>query len=1354
MKFPIEIKRKLFEAIVPVICGNNRGTAFFIKDNTLLTARHILEDHVINNEEVFIRVENKRIKCHIEYIAKDEEAIDVVLLRTDAYKHGYWLSLLSAIFNKERDLCIIGYPKEIVNGEDIISIDVHDRIGTTKKEFDTAVVRTDSLALESYKGFSGSPVLNEKGSVIGVTLKQLYGGLGYCSILSLKDRLRHHGMTVSEDWQSEDFSTLGRGTSQRQVDKAIGYAALRYNADLHVANKELDDKIDLFAVKEVQDALYERLAKLESIALSIDYILKHLPKYERGEYENLYLHLENIYANYEEDKDNSNNEYVTKFFQNEFPRLESDIRLMHYCQSKVLMINAVAGIGKTHYMCATAQRLSQRMNVYLLFGSRFTPKEDFDLQLARMSVMENKSLEDLDNVMEEQHSNALIIIDAINEGATNVFWNTALRSVESKVNGLKNLRVIVTYRDGDFEPSDILSNWEQASMEGYGPRVHEAIGKYFAHYKIMDEDGSIRNRFLREFTNPLFLSIFCQVVSQDYSFTKRNFSYIELYRKYIGYRNITVSDGVDEDPHRNVTGKFLDKLAMYSLFYNSCQDVPREKARFYANQICRNRTWRSSLLYWTIKENLLLETGLDGETLMFGFQKIGDFLMADAFCKSKMKNDAKVDFVIERSECQQHFLYRRFLAALLSEWSLMPELLNRDLLAHRNLFNILLESLHYRTSNNGLVFKWMVEQQVFSLRILRNLLTILPEDVFFMAHNILMNESLSERDKKWTKVVNGIYNSFHSVNVDDFIDLEITRNDHLKYLILLGWMCTSTHPFIRGRILKKLVILFDNSPELAKEALHLFASCNDMYVVEMIVCSIYGHLLRTRDKEECAEIAELILKTFYVDGKAPSDILVRQWSMLILQYADYLNGGNVFWGKINIPFKSDNPYSLISTRLDGDKTFFGSSDGSKRLYYTLCDFSDFNRYILGSNSYYNSQIFCKKENGEYKQIPLQDIRDTMANIIMNEYGWNDALGELDKGVYSSSRYENQKERFGKKYLWMALYKTDALLCDHCSVLKGRYYGFDQPKEKDIAAKPYPWLTYEHSTIDPTIVNEKENDLISFNVNLLEDVDGVENKQWMETEYPLPSPRLLLKDTNDSEWILLMCYDGHTTEVIDETIKDLFLYTNAGFIKKEHLDAYKEWAKEKDFYGRWMPECRNGSTKYLWNEYPWAETYIHQRDEWDKEHCHEEADFTLKLSYEAQLQENWFGLDESKTFLREVCMPNHHIMEYLNLYTAERGVVRDCSNKEIVSVNFRVDRLRGLAIRKEYLDKYLTDFGYVLVYYSLGEKLVRMKNSYQNLGISYNLSGAYSYENGCIIDIQPMRISDTYPKTNKVDGKNK
>lgn len=249
---------------------------------------------------------------------------------------------------------------------------------------------------------------------------------------------------------------------------------------------------------------------------------------------------------------------------------------------------------------------------------------------------------------------------------------------------------------------------------------------------------------------------------------------------------------------------------------------------------------------------------------------------------------------------------------------------------------------------------------------------------------------------------------------------------------------------------------------------------------------------------------------------------------------------------------------------------------------------------------------------------------------------------------------------------------------------------------------------------------------------------------MNEGYQLPAPRLLLKDNEGNDWLLLTSYDGHTTEATDGTIKDLFLYTNAGFIKKDEVDAYKEWAKEQNFHGRWMPECRNGSTDYLWNEYPWAETYIRQQKEWDMEHSYNGPGFRLKLSYEAQLQENWFGLDDSNVDFHYVGMPNHHIMNFLKLYTAERGVVREMSTNEIVSINIQIGSLRGLAMRKEYLLKYLTNYGYVLVYYSLGEKLVRMKNSYQNLGKNYDLSGSFLFENGYIKEIKPMHISQTFP----------
>lgn len=80
-------------------------------------------------------------------------------------------------------------------------------------------------------------------------------------------RLEKFGVEVYKDWQSEDFSPCGRGTSQRQVEKAISYAALRYNRFLHVVDANLDAEIDLFAKIESRNKIEKNLEDIESIVL-------------------------------------------------------------------------------------------------------------------------------------------------------------------------------------------------------------------------------------------------------------------------------------------------------------------------------------------------------------------------------------------------------------------------------------------------------------------------------------------------------------------------------------------------------------------------------------------------------------------------------------------------------------------------------------------------------------------------------------------------------------------------------------------------------------------------------------------------------------------------------------------------------------------------------------------------------------------------------------------------------------------------------------------------------------------------------------------------------------------------------
>lgn len=1341
MKYPIDIRKAIYASVVPVKCDTERGTAFFIAPNTLVTARHIVAQNAVNGVPVIISTD-KQVLCDVEYIAEEGVNVDVVLLRCKDYQQEDHLKLLAAEFNEDRQLTIVGYPKEFGNCSDIISMEVQDRLGNRKEDYDTTVVRTDSLAFTSYKGFSGSPVLNEKGSVIGITVNQLGGSLGYASIKSLATRFENHNVVVSKDWQSEDFSPCGRGTSQRQVEKAVGYAALRYNRDLHVSNATLDGELDLFAQRMQSIDLEEKLRKIESDALGYNFdFSESLNEYQKGDYDNLQKFLYNWHNSHKEKNFTS---FTLKFFQDNYIKFSELIEEWHRSQKQIVLFKGKAGMGKTHYVCATAERLCKEMNVYLLFGSRFSEDQDFESQLCSMMGIGENALQKLNGKMMEENSNALIIIDALNEGATENFWNVAMKRMETLLKLYDRLKLLITYRDDeDFDLSIPCSIIE---LRGFEDNTQEAIQKYFAHYQIDDTDSNIQKRYFAEFSEPLFLTMFCVVASHDLRYMMDNFTYSDLFHQYIKYRNDMVSKGVDEDSHRNVTENALMKFANYSLYYNQCSDISRQKARHYADQICRNRTWSNNLLNWILKENLMLSTGQQGERLMFGYQKMGDFLMADIFMHNKMTDEAKVDFILEKGTRREYASYRRFIIALLSEWELTPQLLERKIAT--KMHHLILASLRYHGKNNQAILKWMQNNSIFSVRILHDFLQDLTLEVFMVAHHVLKSADMAHRDKAWSTMVNKEYS--HRLDAQwfaDFISI-IPRDDTDqgwgKVVVLLCWMCTSPHPYVRGAVMRKLVEIFCNKTQMAHFALNEFFDCNDPYVVQVITCAIYGYLLRKRDATEAAKIADLILQFFYQDHKAPEDILVRQWTMLTLALADELNGISTYFGAIKPPFASENPYDLVVDKAESiTKKYFGESEGSWKMYETLYGFSDFRRYIIGTNSRANSDVFLKKEGTHVKTLLLADIILMVANIAKHDFRWNDDLGKLDDNVYSEGRYNNLTERFGKKYLWLALYKADALLSDHFEVADGCNCLYS-PTEKDIELTPYPWHTREYSRIDPTILNASDTqDYTSFQADELENVEMVTNEQWLSENHPIQKPRLMVKDTDGSEWIVLTCYDGYRLDAEEGTVKDLFLFSNAAFIKYKELEIFWRWAAMQNFYGRWMPERRNGSIDYLWNEYPWAETYKRTlRDVDDWENPDEGATFKINLSYEAQLQEEWIGLDETEMYLKEVSMPNHLVMEALNLYTAERGVIRAKSDNTIVARNFSIGKMNGLVMRKKYLDQYLSDNNLALVFYSLGEKYIIQKGTYQSMGQRYDLSGAYCYHDNSFDEIQPMHISNT------------
>lgn len=234
-------------SIVPIWCGSERGTAFFISENQLLTAYHVVVENKVDESAIYINVDGLDVECSCEDVAKDR---DIALLTCKDYRDDeFYFHLLASDCRKGQSLSIIGYPEELGNGIDIFKFGVTNirSISNPAYQFDIIVRRNDDLSLSSYAGMSGSPVINEFGSVIGVVTDELYNTLGYTSIYCVQNELVQKGISVDVNADLEDTSDFGLGTCALQVKEAQEQAGSRYSFDLQVEDEDIEKEVFRYA---------------------------------------------------------------------------------------------------------------------------------------------------------------------------------------------------------------------------------------------------------------------------------------------------------------------------------------------------------------------------------------------------------------------------------------------------------------------------------------------------------------------------------------------------------------------------------------------------------------------------------------------------------------------------------------------------------------------------------------------------------------------------------------------------------------------------------------------------------------------------------------------------------------------------------------------------------------------------------------------------------------------------------------------------------------------------------------------------------------------------------------------------
>ncbi len=923
-------------------------------------------------------------------------------------------------------------------------------------------------------------------------------------------------------------------------------------------------------------------------------------------------------------------------------------------------------------------------------------------------------------------------------------------------------------RESDEFRKELGGIAEELRLSGF-ENARFAIEEHLNHYKVKAALNEILK--YKEFSFPLYLRLFCDAF-RDKQIDPRYITRDEVYRMYLKSKNRDICRMVDEKPDKDITNAMIDYLVKESVTRYQLADVPVENAIKRSNRLVPYRTWSNNLLHILFQENILKEYKLnDYEKTLVGleFDSIGDYLKMRKLTEGLKEMDLKklvIRISVQLQNKTLKYLWPtsyNVLKYIFTDHQFDEDTLkgfmNNDVLKScfiSSLSEMHIEDDEYRKTIGNVLKLIMGKDRYLSSpkNILYNFESY-HEDLIFSIYDNLMKMSMEERDMEWTMQVNEL--SGHPYAINRLIwYIEDTSNLN-KLIIIIGLMLTSTAINFRAKLIKVLRELFrkDKLVETISHAIYLFKDANDPYIMQGITAAAYAALVLERNNEVTCEIADEILRMFYANKEtAPTDLIIRNWTMKIVELASILDRTYKGWEGLKkmMPFNSvEDPFEgLTEVPLHDD--YFGNTVGGKALYHSLFLW-DFARYVIGTNNYQNSPVFNLTDKGNKEQqnnegVSLKLIQNAIARIIKQLYGYSDTIGKLDGNDGHNTRFSNGKERIGKKYQWLGLYRVLSYLCDHYSLTLDRW-----SDSKKTVKYNYPWLTGYIPHTDPTITIDEE--LSAASEELFDKIEndfngGIDVSKWISKNEYIPSIRCIITDKGKTPWIVLQGFDTQDFYQ-NENRYVASIWYNTVLVKRTDKKQFLEWCR-KDANIR-QDFMSSGHYDYMWNDYPTANAYterhynIDLKKEWN-------CPCDVYLSVEAQLQEYFEGSDNDNEFISSAYSPNPCIMKSLKLHNAERGIIKDDDGNIIaLNINPTNSRMSAMVIRKEKLDEFLKEKDLCLFYFMLANKQ-EVASEYKLVG-DIILEGLKEYDPDAellIKDIMPFgtysadfekKIGDTY-----------
>ena len=295
---------------------------------------------------------------------------------------------------------------------------------------------------------------------------------------------------------------------------------------------------------------------------------------------------------------------------------ESFVHADEIADSSLLVLRGAAGSGKTHLLCDLArQRVSAGRPTVLLMGQRFVsndvPWSQALQQLDLSSLSAEEFVGALDAAAQAASSRALLMIDAINEGAGRNIWPSHLGAFLAHLERSAWIGVVLAVRSS-FEdlvfPADVRSRAPVVTHPGFSGHEYDATKTFFVHYGLELPSTPL---LAPEFQNPLFLKTLCRGLNvKGERRLPRGFQGITaVFDLYLSAVNDRLASTLDFDSRIPLVRQAVE--AVGEVIVDSGEpSLTLTKAGDLVNRLLPGRDFGRSLYRGLVAEGVLLEEGV------------------------------------------------------------------------------------------------------------------------------------------------------------------------------------------------------------------------------------------------------------------------------------------------------------------------------------------------------------------------------------------------------------------------------------------------------------------------------------------------------------------------------------------------------------------------------------------------------------------------------------------------------------------------------------------------------------------------------------------------------------------------